>query len=178
MSIQSARGSLNVPGKNGRSPTLDEGVERASPSPSPPSPMGSREVSPEPVGRTIKTTELNVRQPSGEDLYSASPRLPKPQGFPAVVPAASAHAENVPSSTVQSKDNVDALGIGPSQPALRSLQTAGPGRSQGSTIRREVLRKAQEEKILIGEDGQEVEVQVDENAPPSMSATSYPGQEW
>jgi hypothetical protein len=77
-----------------------------------------------------------------------------------------------------SRAPADALGVGGSSPQPPSLQTTGLGRGQGSTIRREVLRKAQEEKILIGEDGQEVEVVVDENAPPSMSATSYPGQEW
>jgi hypothetical protein len=31
---------------------------------------------------------------------------------------------------------------------------------------------------LIGENGEASEVEIDENEPPSMSATSYPGQEW
>jgi hypothetical protein len=54
----------------------------------------------------------------------------------------------------------------------------GLGRGQGSVVRREVLRQAQGEKIPIDEDGEEIDVPVDENALPSMSATSYPGQEW
>jgi hypothetical protein len=188
LSIQSAHGSLNVPGRNGHS-QIQEGEGGTSvlrSSPTPPSPMGSasREVSPEPIERTqdgIKSTELHVRQPSGEDLYSASPRLPKPQRFPnASNPDHAASPENVQrvSSIGSSRASVDALGVSGSSSQPPPLQTTGLGRGQGSTIRREVLRKAQEEKILIGEDGQEVEVVVDENAPPSMSATSYPGQEW
>lgn len=68
----------------------------------------------------------------------------------------------------------DGLGIqqGPSS------QVMGLGRGQGSVVRREVLRQAQGEKIPIDEDGEEIDVPVDENALPSMSATSYPGQEW
>jgi hypothetical protein len=209
MSIQSARGSLNVPGRNGSVAKEEEqDMRNLRSSPTPPSPMGSpsREVSPEPVqrvamedgGDTIKRTELHVRQPSGEDLYSASPRMPPKKGFPPVSQTSSERASSpalgnenmqrmasnassqvLPSShAAEHQSPIDALGVRGGGPPQQAVTGSGLGRGQGSTIRREVLRKAQEEKILIGEDGQEVEVVVDENAPPSMSATSYPGQEW
>ena len=216
MSIQSARGSLNVPGRNGHSLAEGEnegGIDRnmsvLHSSPSPPSPMGSREVSPEPDQRTpspgdeIKTTQLHVRNPSGnEDLYSASPRLPKNvERFPSSATESSergpervASVKEEATNTVRSMESArsqvvssrgvdtmrsdttgsDGLGIqqGPSS------QAVGLGRGQGSVVRREVLRQAQGEKIPIDEDGEEIDVPVDENALPSMSATSYPGQEW
>ncbi len=209
-SIQSARGSLNVPGRNGRvaeEEGQDMSIMRSSPTP--PSPMGSpsRDVSPEPVQReamedgvvdAIKRTELHARQPSGEDLYSASPRMPPKTGFlpasqtsserassPVLANeniqwmASNASSQALPTShAAESQSPIDALGVRGNGPSQQTVTGNGLGRGQGSTIRREVLRKAQEEKILIGEDGQEVEVVVDENAPPSMSATSYPGQEW
>jgi hypothetical protein len=50
--------------------------------------------------------------------------------------------------------------------------------SRGGSERARGLRRAQEEKILIGENGEEIEVEIDENEPPKMSATSFPGQEW
>jgi hypothetical protein len=220
MSIQSARGSLNVPGRNGHSLAengeesgggrgIDRNMSVLRSSPSPPSPMGSREVSPEPSpripspGDEIKTTQLHVRNPSGsEDLYSASPRLPKNvERFPSSATESSERgperaasvrdeaADTVPSmesarSQVVSSRGVDTMrsdttgsdGLGIQQGA--SSQTAGLGRGQGSVVRREVLRQAQGEKIPIDEDGEEIDVPLDENAPPSMSATSYPGQEW
>ncbi|KAE9362632.1 hypothetical protein N431DRAFT_391583 [Stipitochalara longipes BDJ] len=204
LSIQSARGSLNVPGRNGHSVAEEEtagGIDRHTSvlrsSPSPPSPMGSREVSPEPSERAegdeIKTTQLHVRNPSGEDLYNASPRLPKVDRFPSDASKATDRAASVkqgeetarsPVATskrvaLDSINTSDGLGIQhqaeeePTQPVASGL-----GRGQGSTIRREVLRQAQGEKIPVDEEGQEIDVPVDENAPPNMSATSYPGQEW
>ncbi|PMD46847.1 hypothetical protein L207DRAFT_562081 [Hyaloscypha variabilis F] len=200
LSIHSARGSLNVPGRNGHSHLLDEetvtgGVDRHTSvlrsSPSPPSPMGSREVSPEPSenghvgereegGDRIKNTTLEVKNPngSGEDLYSASPRLPKVERFPS---DASKDTDRAATSSkgvaLDSIDTSDGLGLRGAEEETQPV-TSGLGRGQGSTIRREVLRQAQGEKIPVDEEGQEIDVPVDENAPPSMSATSYPGQEW
>ena len=190
LSIQSARGSLNVPGRNGHSVPEYEtgGVDRHASvlrsSPSPPSPMGSREgsreVSPERseggrIGDEIKTTTLHVSNPGNEDLYSASPRLPKVERFPSDATSKASAPRGVPLDSINTSD-----GLGIQHRAEEPVQQPGSGlgRGQGSTIRREVLRQAQGEKIPVDEEGQEIDVPVDENAPPNMSATSYPGQEW
>lgn len=182
--IQSVRGSLNVPGKNGS--WHDESVQNVSvmrSSPTPPSPMGGtpeREVSPEPIPRRdqIKTTELHIRPPSGsgEDLYNASPRIPKTVQFP----SSSRAGQGYENSNLGNNGNGQVKRVVSESASGRAggKENEGLLDRRGGSERGRRLRSAQEEKILIGDNGEEIEVEIDENEPPSMSATSYPGQEW
>jgi len=184
--IQSVRGSLNVPGKNGSGHDEGEGGQNVSvmrSSPTPPSPMGAtpeREVSPEPTprGDQIKTTDLHIRPSSGsgEDLYNASPRMPKTVQFP----SPSRAGQEYENSNFRHSENGQIKRVVSESASGRAGGKVNEGLldRRGGSERGRRLRSAQEEKILIGENGEEIEVEIDENEPPSMSATSYPGQEW
>jgi hypothetical protein len=159
---------LNVPGKdgiaerNGISDRRGRGTSLSSLSPTTPSPMqGSPErgVSPEGGRDDIRRTEINMptRPTSSEDLYNASPRLPNP------TPISGANANGY---HVNSKRSNSHLGV--------DTNTNGKGDqkiSSGAAVSR-----AQEEKIPYHENG--LHVPEEDTEPATMSATSYPGQEW
>jgi len=190
--IQSVRGSLNVPGKNRNGhdeSDVGQNVSVMRSSPTPPSPMGGtpeREVSPEPTpriggsGGAIKTTELHIRphSGSGEDLYNASPRIPKAVQFPS---PSRAQGQGRESSNLGTNENGQVKRVASESASGRAdgkENDASMVDRRGGSERGRRLRSAQEEKILVGEHGEEIEAEIDENEALSMSATSYPGQEW
>lgn len=161
---------LNVPGKDAvASERRGRGNSLSSPSltPSPPSPMqGSPErgVSPEmtPHANDIRRTEVRVppRPTSQEDLYNASPRLPKP-ARPLTNNSTNGNGSHSNGSVVKN----GAIGGG------NENHKFAPGVVMGAGG-----RVSQEEKIPYGPGGGLAPEE--EAEPAAMSATSYPGQEW
>lgn len=135
----------------------------SSPSPTPPSPLPGtpeRAVSPEVQDRTpepkTQTTVLDVNKNASDDLYDASPRLPKGTTF------TSSNIGNG-SASHHSSENGHAVGrVGGKENALPQQQHI----------------QIPEEKILADEHGGMGEVHELEDSTTAMSATSYPGQEW
>ncbi len=161
---------LNVPGKDfdvGRSDSGHGGgraLNMSSPSPSPPSPMRTpqRGVSPEgnTVSDDIRTTE--VRLPSGheEDLYNASPRLPKP----------------VPTNGNGNTDHYHQNGTASSVPLSDGKENQKVKGIATQFPKTYFDPRVPEEKIPTYTQNQ-LSTQEDEPIA-TMSATSYPGQEW
>ena len=173
---------LSVPQKDmGRE---NEGGMVSSPSPTPPSvnitPERRESPSPQPRpqdqrtnvhipnqghGPGIKTTILN-RGPS-PDLYDASPRLPKPIN----------HGNGNLGPSKGSQLSIGGGGVGRAKENERFVnRDANANRMAEQELERQrVLNQAREEKIFYGDGGVNLN---EEDNEPSMSATSYPGQEW
>jgi hypothetical protein len=172
---------LNVPSGNQshsrRGEDMEGGRDRhvSSPSPTPPSAMGTpeRRISPEPVRQglsapargnsgQIKTTELSLPNQMdsahSDDLYSASPRLPKDSQFPKQQPQQSSSSLSPQSASAGGSRN-GTLNGGNNVRVKENLKNGG----------------LSDEKIHV-QGGHIDEGREDEE--PSMSATSYPGQEW
>lgn len=118
------------------------------------------------AGEPVKTTVLEHRPVIEDDLYDASPRLPK--------------TVNPPTSSFNSNGNAhpasptNGNGAGPSKlnPA-QGKENENEHAAELDNTDQERYRAAREEKIFY--DGG---VQDEGEVQPSMSATSYPGQEW
>ncbi|KAE8445436.1 hypothetical protein EG329_013449 [Mollisiaceae sp. DMI_Dod_QoI] len=208
-------GGLNVPNRQISDATETDRDRRhiASPSPSPPSPLPGtpeRNMSPDlrhqPIderqpqvqaqgkGQGQETTHLNdirttelVTRPSREDLYNASPRLPKPghllpkeltmnyaptngNGNANIAPASRANVQALGKENMNVGRSVSAI-VKPTEPIMQP---------DGHIMRAASSSQAQEEKILYQEGvaGRAELPVVSDDGPAEMSATSYPGQEW
>lgn len=198
-------GSLNVPTRQISDATERDHDRRhlGSPSPSPPSPMPDtpdRNVSPElryqtidhedsqsRHGDDIRTTEVMVKR-SREDLYNASPRLPKP-GYmlPRELTMSSTPANSSGNANMaQYKSNHLQPNGKENVTVNRSYSAAVPPTESKFQPLSQVTRaasssQAQEEKMTY-HDGiagrAELPVATDDDGPPEMSAVSYPGMEW
>lgn len=167
---------LNVPGKDvapserrGRGNSLSS----PSPTPTPPSPMqGSPErgVSPEmaPHASDIRRTEVRLppRPTSQEDLYNASPRLPKP-ARPLTNSSTNGNGSHSNGTNYSNGSVVKNGALGNES----ENHKFAPGMAMGAGG-----RVSQEEKIPYGPSG--ALAPEEEAEPATMSATSYPGQEW
>ncbi|KAK0111825.1 hypothetical protein ONS96_001093 [Cadophora gregata f. sp. sojae] len=196
------QGGLNVPGHHDQDVGMRGGIgggsggRSVSPSPTPPSPM-DEEGGRERAGEGIRRTDVDVPQrASMEDLYSASPRSPRGgsgggdgRGFV----ESDGHAHPNPNANGQSigKENSH-LNI-PREISRERYQNLGNGNANGNANggvgagigRGGAGTKHPEEKIYydssrqhtgaIGQQDGPAELEDHET---SMSATSYPGQEW
>lgn len=157
--------SLSVPNKE-IGPYPSEGGAISSPSPTPPSvnitPERRESPSPQPQapsqsynqygqGQTQRGQRIKttiLNRGPSPDLYDASPRLPKSNGN---------------SNSERSRSQ---LGVGDGSIGKKN---------ERELEKQRVLNKAQEEKIFYGDP---LHPDTEEDIEPSMSATSYPGQEW
>jgi hypothetical protein len=116
----------------------------------------------------IKNSQV-VRGPS-PDLYDASPRLPITQTLTAPSPKPSPKPSPIQTTFTTSKP------VAPIRMVTPEPNTLAPG-SHG--VRRSIT-PASEEKIFVGHGGGSGGIvhEMDADPTPSMSATSYPGQEW
>jgi hypothetical protein len=114
----------------------------------------------------IKTTQV-MRGPS-PDLYDASPRLPITQTLTTSSPKPSPKVSPIQTLFPPSKP------AAPIRMVTPEPNTLTPG-SHG--IRRSTT-PASEEKIFVGHEDRGIVHEMDADPTPSMSATSYPGQEW
>jgi len=123
------------------------------------------------VGEPLKTTVLEHQRPAAEDdLYDASPRLPKTVDPPTPIFNSNGNASHPVSPTTRNS-------AGPSKlnPAHAQIgkENENENAAELDNTDQERYREAREEKIFY--DGG---VQDEGEVQPSMSATSYPGQEW
>ncbi|CZR65667.1 uncharacterized protein PAC_15567 [Phialocephala subalpina] len=213
-------GGLNVPDRQISDATERDVGRRVSPSPSPPSPMPGtpeRNVSPDivhqsvgqgppqiqgPVRDDIRTTEV-MNRGSREDLYDASPRLPKPGSrLPLELKMSSA-----PSSAISNGHANANISPTASRGPLQSLRNQNPnvGRSASAGVKHtepvmgmggegNVVRAASSSQAGLGGIGGHQEEKIpyrdgtvgraelpstnEDDGEPEMVATSYPGMEW
>jgi hypothetical protein len=185
----SSTSGLNIPGKDGLHDSnaigrngsgsggkRGRGTSLSSLSPTTPSPMQGtpeRSMSPEvnsgsvvELRDDIRRTEVNmpIRPSSSEDLYSASPRLPPPN------PKDALNDTNVNYEDGNGNPNLIKTNANISQDENHKFGNLQPG----------ILKFQQpEEKIPFqSESEMGMDTTEDDHEPATMSATSYPGQEW
>ncbi|RDL31501.1 uncharacterized protein BP5553_09710 [Venustampulla echinocandica] len=161
-------------------PTAEEKEMGLVRSPSPPSPIVTPELRKSPVippeetdrGRSDETNRggedllkmtVVVRE-SSPDLYDASPRLPIQGGHANREPGDLAVNTNL-SSTIEAQ-----------RTPTKTSHSGAAGIEDTPPDRR--LAMAQEEKIVYDGDAADTGDAQNDDAPVTMSATSYPGQEW
>ncbi|PVH78521.1 hypothetical protein DL98DRAFT_590265 [Cadophora sp. DSE1049] len=158
-------GGLNVP-----SHEQDVGARGVSPSPTPPSPMDE-----ERGGEGLRRTEVEIApRASMEDLYNASPRLPRSGG---------GFVESTGNGNGQAYPNANGRPIGKENSRLdiprdvsreRAYQGIGNGHAGTKHPEEKIYYDNSRPHLGFGQDGP-AELEDHET---SMSATSYPGQEW
>ena len=185
---------LSVPGKEGTSfdggrsesaHSLSRVINAVSPSPSPPSPMRTppaRGLSPETITGPDKIRSTEVHVPSQnhgheEDLYNASPRLQQ------ILPSSSASNTNANghafssssssscSSSQQNESPKSHFDIGVPDPEKENQKAKGVQMQKPVYPEEKIPYGSQSHLGLPNEEDEEA-------GPASMSATSYPGQEW
>ncbi|KAH9214258.1 hypothetical protein DL95DRAFT_446591 [Leptodontidium sp. 2 PMI_412] len=166
------RGSLNVPAHDEVGMRGGVGGRGVSPSPTPPSPM---------EGDEVRRTDVEIPpRASMEDLYNASPRLPRSsEGFAEFV----SHGNGNANGQGNGHADVNARPNGKENSRLDvprevSRERSYQGNGNGGA-------KHPEEKIYYDGAYRGQATGVDQDGPAeledhetSMSATSYPGQEW
>ncbi|EPE25146.1 hypothetical protein GLAREA_11727 [Glarea lozoyensis ATCC 20868] len=114
----------------------------------------------------IKTTEL--MRSASPNIYDASPRLPVTHTLTAPSPKLSPKVSPIQTSFPSPKP------VAPIRMVSPEPNTLAPG----SHSTRNSLTPASEEKIFAGHAPSGIVHEMDADPTPSMSATSYPGQEW
>jgi hypothetical protein len=149
--------SLSISPERVVSPELDRDYDR----------IDERDISRDTLQSTpIKNTEV-TRGPS-LDLYDASPRLPITHTLTTPSPKPSPKVSPIQTAFLPSKP------VAPIRMVSPEPNTLAPG-SHGT---RRSITPASEEKIFVGHEDRGIVHEMDADPTPSMSATSYPGQEW